>query len=122
VQQFLPISIKANRFAAASVEDVLKVLSHHAIKYRHEYEKIPVLIIDNANKLAPKQQELLDLFQDYAKRAADEGIVTIVFVSSEGRVPRRMMGKLIMFIVYHVLIKYYREILVVKTWAGHRNS
>jgi hypothetical protein len=116
------MSIKTNRFAAVSVEDILKVLSYHAIKYKHEYEKIPVLIIDNANKLALKQQELLDLFQDYAKRAADKGIVTVVFMLSEGRVPRRMMGKLIMFIVYHVLIKYYREILVVKTGVGHRNS
>jgi chromosomal replication initiation ATPase DnaA len=93
------MSIKANRFAAVSVEDVLQVLFHHAIKYKQEYRKTPVLIIDNANKLAPKQQELLDLFQDYAKSAADKGIITVVFVSSEGRVPRRMKGKSIMFIL-----------------------
>jgi hypothetical protein len=60
---------------------------------------VPVLIIDNANRLAQKQQGLLDLFQDYAKDAADNGIVTVVFVSSEGRVPRRMMGKSITFVV-----------------------
>jgi hypothetical protein len=54
---------------------------------------MPVLIIDNANRLVQKHQELLDLFQDYAKDAADKGIVTVVFVSSEGRVPHRMMGK-----------------------------
>ena len=77
----------------------MQVLSRHAIKYKQEYGKIPVLIIDNANRLAQKQQELLDHFQDYAKSAADNGIVSVVFVSSEGRVPRRMMGKLIMFIV-----------------------
>ena len=101
----------------------MQVLSHHAIKYKHEYGKIPVLIIDNANKLAPKQQELLDLFQDYAKRASDEEIITVVFVSSEGRVPRHMTGKSIMFIVLfcYVLIKYYREILVVKKRRYHRN-
>jgi hypothetical protein len=117
------MSIKANRFAAASVEDVLQVLSHHTIKYKHEYGKIPVLIIDNANKLSPKQQELLDQFQDYAKRAADEGIITIAFVSSEGRVPRHMMSKSIMFIVLfcYVLIKYYKKKLVVKKWGHHRN-
>jgi chromosomal replication initiation ATPase DnaA len=90
------VSIKANRFAA-SLEEVLRVLSHHAIKYKQEYGKIPVLIIDNANRLAEKQQELLNLFQDYAKDAADKGRVTVVFVSSD--VPRRMMGKSIMFIV-----------------------
>jgi chromosomal replication initiation ATPase DnaA len=93
------MSIKANRFAAVSVEDVLQVLFHHAIKFKQEYRKIPVLIIDNANKLALKQQELLDLFQDHAKDAADEGIITVVFMSSEGRVPRRMKGKSIMFIL-----------------------
>ena len=93
------MSIKANRFAAASLGEVLQVLSRHAIKYKQEYGKIPVLIIDNANKLAEKQQRLLDLFQDYAKSAADNGLVSIVFVSSEGRVPRRMMRKSIMFIV-----------------------
>jgi chromosomal replication initiation ATPase DnaA len=81
------------------LEEILRVLSHHAIKYKQEYKRIPVLIIDNANRLAQKQQELLNQFQDYAKDAADNGIVTVVFVSSEGRVPRRMMGKSIMFIV-----------------------
>ena len=60
---------------------------------------MPVLIIDNANRLAQKQPKFLDLFQDYAKHAADDGIVTVVFVLSEGRVPRRMMGKLIMLAV-----------------------
>jgi Cdc6-like AAA superfamily ATPase len=83
----------------ASLGEVLQVLSRHAIKYKQEYGKIPVLIIDNANRLAQKKQELLDLFQDYAKDAADKGRVTVVFVSSEARVPRHMMGKSIMFIV-----------------------
>jgi hypothetical protein len=93
------VSIKTNRFAAASFGEVLQVLSRHAIKYKQEYGKIPVLIIDNANRLAQKQQKLLDLFQDYAKDTADKGIVTVVFISSKSRVPRRMMGKLIMFVV-----------------------
>jgi hypothetical protein len=54
------------------------------------------LIIGNANRLAQKKQELLDLFQDYAKDAVDKGRVTVVFVSSEGRIPRHMSGKSIM--------------------------
>jgi hypothetical protein len=54
---------------------------------------VPVLIIDNANRLAQKQPRLLDLFQDYAKDTADNGIISIIFMSSEGRVPRHMMGK-----------------------------
>jgi KaiC/GvpD/RAD55 family RecA-like ATPase len=93
---FQSVLLEANRFAAASLGEVLQVLSRHAIKYKQEYGKIPVLIIDNANRLAQKKQELLDLLQDYAKDAADKGRVTVVFVSSEGRVPRHMMGKSIM--------------------------
>ena len=73
------MSIKANRFAAASVGEVLQVLSRHAIKYKQEYGKIPVLIIDNANKLSQKRQRLLDLFQDYAKSAADQRWAFFVF-------------------------------------------
>ena len=68
-----------------------------------------------------KQQRLLDLFQDYAKNTADNGTVSVLFVSSEGRVPRCMVRKLITFIDYYVLIKYYREKLVVKKWGYHRN-
>jgi chromosomal replication initiation ATPase DnaA len=93
------VSIKANRFAAASLGDVLQVFSRHAIKYKQKFRKIPVLIIDNANRLSPKQQKLLDLFQDYAEDTADKGIVTVVFVSSEGCVPRRMTGKSINYYV-----------------------
>jgi hypothetical protein len=84
---------------------------------------VPVLIIDNANRLAQKQPELLNLFQDYAKDTADKGTVSVVFVLSEGRIPGRMEGKSIMFVVFncYVLIKYYREKLMVKKWAYHRN-
>ena len=77
----------------------MKAFSHFAIKYKQEYKRLPVLIIDNANRLAQKHQGLFDLFQDYAKDTADKGMVTVVFVSSEGRVPRHMMGKSILFIV-----------------------
>jgi len=45
------------------------------------------------NKLAQKQEPLLDQLQDYAKSAADKRIATVVFISSEGRVPRRMMER-----------------------------
>ena len=83
----------------SSFEEVWEAFFRAAAKYKHEYKRIPVLIIDNANRLAEKQLELLEQIQDYAKRAVDQGTATIVFVSSEGRVPRRMMGMLILFIV-----------------------
>jgi hypothetical protein len=60
------------------------------------------MIIDNANRLAQKQPELLELFQDFAKDTTDDGTVSVVFVSSEGRIPDYMRGKSIMFAVYHV--------------------
>jgi hypothetical protein len=100
----LPVGIfEANRSAAASVQDALDLFFRAAFKYKQEHKRVPVLIIDNANKLAQNQQEILNLFQDYAELAADQGTATVVFVSSEGRVPRRMMGKSVMF----VLNRYY---------------
>jgi len=63
---------------------------------------VPVLIIDNANRLAQKQPKLLNAFQDYAKDTSDNGTASVVFVSSEGRIPDHMIGKSIMFAVYHV--------------------
>jgi hypothetical protein len=93
----LLVLLKANRFAATSLHEVLRVFSRVAIKYQQEYGRLPVLIIDNVNKLDRKHPGLLNLFQDYAKRGADEGIATVVFMSNEGRVPRRMMRKSIMF-------------------------
>ena len=94
----------ANTLAAPSFKEVWEVFLHAADKYQDEYKKIPVLIIDNANRLAEKQLRLLEHVQDYAKRAADEGTATVVFVSSEGRVPRRMMGKLILLIVLLLIV------------------
>jgi hypothetical protein len=84
--------------------EVLTVFSNIATKYRQEYERIPVLIIDNADGLAQKHQRVLDLFQDYAERTADNGTASVVFMSSEGRVSRRMKRKLIMFAVICSLV------------------
>jgi len=93
--------IEANGFAA--LPELLQVFSDVAIKFKREYKKVPVFIIDNANRLAHQQPKVLDILQDYAKLAVDEGIVTVVFVSSEGFVPNRMMGKSIMFVVLIVM-------------------
>jgi hypothetical protein len=68
--------------------------------------------INNVNRLANNQMELLDLIQDTAKVAQDERIATIVFVSSEGRIQSRMQGNFILFVVlfvnHYVLIHCYR--------------
>jgi len=91
--------LEANTLAALSLKEVWETFSHAAIKYEQEYKKIPVLIIDNANRLAEKQ---LEQIQDYAKRATDQGTATVVFVSSESHVPRHMIGKLFLFAVSFV--------------------
>src|SRR5436305_10660537 len=115
----------ANELDALSFEETWDVFFYAAKKYWQEYKKIPVLIIDNANKFA---QEELEEVQDLAKSATDEGTATVVFVSSEGHVPRRMMGKQFMLEPYlfvndytSLLTEYYREKLMVKTWKDRRN-
>jgi len=80
---------EANELAAPNLRDILDVFSSAASRYKQEYEKMPVLIIDNANRIANDE---LDKIQDYAKHASDRRIATVVFVSSDGHVPRRMMG------------------------------
>jgi hypothetical protein len=56
---------------------------------------IPVLVIDNVNKLP---RPLLAELQGFAKEAADDNVVRVVFVSSEGHIPHRMQGTSILSI------------------------
>ena len=86
---------KANDLAVTSLPKVLELFSVVARKYRELYGKIPVLIIDNANKLP---LEHLWLFQDYAKVASDNGTAIVVFVTNEGSVLRHMIGNSILVI------------------------
>jgi hypothetical protein len=72
------------------VKEALEFFFRAARRYKSDYNKVPVFILDNANRLAQYQPKVL---QDYAKLAVDDGTATMVFVSSEGRVPRRMMSK-----------------------------
>lgn len=85
---------KANGLADLDLSDLWKAFFTAASKFRKEFGVIPVLIIDNANRLAIKQPELLGMLQDHAKNAADNNSAIFMFVSSEGLVPRRMMGRL----------------------------
>ena len=106
VRSVLP---KANRSAAPTLFNVFKVFSRVALKYREVHKVIPTLIINNANKLP---ESLLAQFQDYAKKASDEGMATIVFVSSEGRIPHHMRGTSILSSSSVVMLtKYQRRAL-----------
>ena len=80
--------------AALDLSDLWKAFFTAASRFRKEFGVIPVIIIDNANRLAIKQPELLDMLQDHAKNATDSKSATFMFVSSEGLVPRRMRGRL----------------------------
>jgi hypothetical protein len=56
--------------------DYLGYFFRAASKYQQKHKKVPVLIIDNSNKIAHNQPEILDMFQDYARLAADERLAT----------------------------------------------
>lgn len=74
----------------------MKYFSRYSTDYKKKYGKVPVWIVDNANRLAEKHPHILDRLQDYARDATDSKEAVVVFVSSEGRVPRRMKGKSVM--------------------------
>jgi MoxR-like ATPase len=77
---------EADRLGATATLELLeafRVFSNVALKYQTAFQEIPVLIIDNSNRLP---STALAQFQDFGKEAADEGIAKLVFVSSEGRV------------------------------------
>lgn len=88
---FTIIIFRANSLAAVCLFDVLEAFYTAATKFNKEFGIVPVVIIDNANRLA---RELLDTLQDHAKRAADDSTVTFVFVALEGTVSHRMIGTL----------------------------
>ena len=91
---FIVIVFMANILVAVSLSDVWKSFYNVASKFKEEFGVVPVVVMDNANRIAARQLELLESLQDRAKSAADDSIVRFVFVSSEGTVLRRMMGTL----------------------------
>ena len=96
-QQPLFIISIANGSGALSLHEVLHVFSSVTLKYKQEHKAIPALVVNNANKLP---ESILQRLQDYTKEAAEERIATIVFVSSEGRIPRYMQGTSILSIAH----------------------
>lgn len=90
----LVIVSEANGLAALDLSELWKAFFAAGSKFKKEFIVIPVIIIDNANRLAITQPELLEILQDHAKNAADNNSITFIFVSSEWLVPRKMMGRL----------------------------
>jgi hypothetical protein len=50
-------------------------------------------VIDNCNIFAKKFEEEFSMLQDWAKEMADRGLVRVVFVASEGFVPRLLRSR-----------------------------
>ncbi|CUS11267.1 unnamed protein product [Tuber aestivum] len=61
--------------------------------YRQKTNRPPVLVLDNVNRLAAGNPGLLNILQDIAKDAADDGIFITVFVASEGQAPLQILGR-----------------------------
>lgn len=84
---FTIIVFKANSLVAVYLSDMWKTFYTIASKFNEKYSIVPVVIIDNTNKLAVKQKKLLEMLQDHIKKAANNSIVTFVFITLEGTVP-----------------------------------
>eukprot|EP00981_Chlorochromonas_danica_P004702 scaffold946_cov171-Ochromonas_danica.AAC.2 len=55
-----------------------------ASTFKKKHKRPLVLVIDSADRLAKKEPEFLEIFQDFAKDCACEGTLRIVFISSDG--------------------------------------
>jgi hypothetical protein len=99
---WIPTRLKRSGMMLGMILGATEYFFRAALKYKQKHKTVPVLIIDNVDRLTYSQKMILDLFQDYAKLAADQGTATIVFISSEGHVPRHMMGKSVMFVILFI--------------------
>jgi hypothetical protein len=70
------------------LEDVLQIMKSK----RKIDEGLPVIIIDNINKLAENQPEALMILQESAKEWIDSNLALIIFVTSEGKSESLMNG------------------------------
>nr|CAG8568349.1 3407_t:CDS:2 [Entrophospora candida] len=70
------------------------LLQEHLIKtafcYMEEYKRPMVLVLDQVDRIAKRDQEFLGILQDFAKDCADKHALVIIFVASEGLVPQLM--------------------------------
>ncbi|CAF0853079.1 unnamed protein product [Adineta ricciae] len=77
----------------ASWERVLISFQQYALDFKKRYGHVPVLIFDNCDSLARKDQKMLEILQDTAKTAIDDSTWVTVFVGSVGETPEQMEGR-----------------------------
>jgi hypothetical protein len=68
----------------ASYRVLRRALKKTARAYKKKHKRPLVLVIDAADRVAKKDPDFFFTLQDFAKDCADEGILRVVFVSSEG--------------------------------------
>ncbi|RPA89366.1 hypothetical protein L873DRAFT_1822975, partial [Choiromyces venosus 120613-1] len=80
--------------AADDREILVKVFNefHNQAKvFKKNKGRSPVLVLDNIDRLAQANPKLLNILQDMAKDAADDGLFITVFVTSEQGAPIQML-------------------------------
>ncbi|RIB30803.1 P-loop containing nucleoside triphosphate hydrolase protein [Gigaspora rosea] len=64
--------------------------AHH---YMKEYKRPIVLVLDQVDRIAKRDPMFFEILQDFAKDCADRGTLVIVFIASDGLVPRVMQSR-----------------------------
>ena len=79
--------------------EAYKKFKDYAAWYRKKYNKVPVIVIDDVNRLAIDNPEILRILQEGAKTAVSGSNVlyTTVFVTSDGAAPSQMKCTFICF-------------------------
>src|SRR6266498_6017479 len=68
----------------------LKTFKCGAKAYKKKYKKPPVIIYDNVNQISNDDSKLLNIFQDDAKKNADNRGYIAIFISNEDSILKRM--------------------------------
>ncbi|PUU80069.1 P-loop containing nucleoside triphosphate hydrolase protein [Tuber borchii] len=77
----------------ALLDRVFNEFHNQAKLFKIKNGRTPVLVLDNVNRLAQDNPKLLNVLQDMAKDAADDGTYITVFVTSEGKAPIQMLSR-----------------------------
>jgi len=75
---------QAEKEPLASYRPVRQALLNTATAYKKKHNRPIVLVIDAADRIAKDNPKFFGILQDFAKDCADQGLLRVVFVSSEG--------------------------------------
>ena len=92
----------------ASWERVLVTFEKYATHFKKQYGCVPVLILDNCDRLAKGDSKTLEILQDSAKRAVDNSNWVAVFVMAVGNSSEQMEGLEFLSPIHHEYDVYCR--------------